>query len=76
MQADAAPSNPVNGIAIPTSEPLAYTVPEVAQALRISDRKAWAMVAAGKIESILIGSSRRVPRAALHDYVESLRGVA
>lgn len=59
-----------------TSEPLAFTIPQVAGKLGLSERTVWQLVADEKIPSIKIGSSRRVARADLEAYVETLRGVA
>lgn len=76
MHADAAIRSTANGTAISAPEPMAYTIPEAALALAISERKVWTLVGDGTIESITIGRSRRIPRAGLLAYVESLRGVA
>jgi excisionase family DNA binding protein len=75
MQADAAPSNSVDGNG-PVDEPLAYTVPRAAKKLEIGVRSMWNLVHTGQIESVKIGASRRIPREALHAYLESLRGAA
>lgn len=76
MHADAAERSTANGNAQVAQEPLAYTIPGAAHALQISERQVWNLVASGAIESITIGRSRRIPRAALNAYVESLRGAA
>jgi excisionase family DNA binding protein len=76
MHADAAERNTTSGNAEIGSEPLAYTVPEAAAALRISERQVWELLRLGRVESIKIGRSRRIPRAGLNAYVESLRGAA
>lgn len=73
MHGDAVHRNAGHGIA---PEPMAYTVPEAADALRLSERQVWNLVGAGTIESITIGRSRRITRAALTAYIDSLRGVA
>lgn len=49
-----------------------YTVPEVAALLKVSESKAWAMVARGDIPSVLVGGNRRVSTQALWDYIKSL----
>ena len=41
--------------------------------LGIGRSKLYELLAAGEIESVLIGSARRVPMKGLHDYVERLR---
>lgn len=76
MHADAAERSSASGNAEIVRPPLAYTVPEAALALRISERQVWELIRTGAIESIRIGRSRRIPSAVLNAYVESLRGVA
>ena len=46
---------------------------EAAALLGIGRSKLYELLAAGEIESVRIGSSRRVPMKGLHDYVERLR---
>lgn len=75
MQADAAPGNSVDGNG-PVDEPLAYSVPRAAKKLDIGVRSMWHLVHTGQIDSVKIGASRRIPREALHAYLESLRGAA
>jgi excisionase family DNA binding protein len=53
--------------------PLLYTLPEAAALLRISRTKLYELLTANEIESIHIGRSRKIPTAALHDYIERLR---
>ena len=53
--------------------PLLLTVPEAASLLSISRATLYALLAAGTIESIRIGRSRRIPVDALHDFVEAQR---
>lgn len=48
-----------------TVEPLTYTVPEVARALRIRQAKAYELVKDGTIPSIKHWGRTLVPRAAL-----------
>lgn len=73
MHADAAIRNPIGGSAGPADAPLTYSVPNAAKMLDIGVRKMWELVSTGRIESIKIDTSRRIPRAALVAYVESLR---
>lgn len=54
-------------------EPLVYTIPEAATALRISRTKLYELLDTGEIESIHIGRSRKIPAEALSDYVSRLR---
>ena len=48
---------------------LAYRVPEAAAAIGVSRAKAYSLIAAGVIPSIRIGSSIRVPVAALKAFI-------
>jgi excisionase family DNA binding protein len=56
-----------------TIERLLLTVPEAAAALALSPALVWRLVQRKEIESIKIGSARRIPRAALIDYIHSVR---
>lgn len=47
---------------------------EAAEVLGIGRSKLYELLAGGEIESVRIGSSRRVPMKGLHDYVERLDG--
>lgn len=60
-------TNPYRG------EPLLYTLPEAAAALRISRTKLYELLDSQEIESIHIGRSRKIPAEALRMYVERLR---
>jgi excisionase family DNA binding protein len=51
---------------------LLMTVPEAAEALAISRSKLYELIASGVITSIRIDGSRRIPLAALEDYVSRL----
>jgi excisionase family DNA binding protein len=53
--------------------PLLYTVERAAERLEISRTTVYELIRAGALESIKIGGARRIPAAALHDYVERLR---
>lgn len=75
MQADATPGNSVGGNGT-ADEPLAYSIPEAAKKLQIGRRSMWRLVHTEQVESVKIGTSRRIPREALHAYLESLRGAA
>ena len=54
-------------------EPLVYTIPEAATALRISRTKLYELLDSGEIESIHIGRSRKIPADALRIYIDGLR---
>jgi excisionase family DNA binding protein len=58
--------------------PLLLTVPEAADALAISRSKLYQLLASGVLASVRIDGARRVPVAALHDYIGHLttKGVA
>jgi excisionase family DNA binding protein len=53
---------------------LLLTPTEAADVLGIGRTKVFALIATGELKSIKIGRSRRVPIAACHEFVESLRG--
>ncbi len=53
--------------------PLLHRIEEGARALRISRSRMFELIAAGEIETVLIGRSRRVPAQALEEYVARLR---
>lgn len=52
--------------------PLLLRPEEAAEALGVSRSRLFELLAAGTIASVHIGRSRRIPRAALDDYVASL----
>jgi excisionase family DNA binding protein len=54
-------------------EPLLYTIPEAATALRISRTKLYELLDSGDVESVYIGRSRKIPAEALRIYIDSLR---
>lgn len=49
------------------------TVEEAARRLRIGRTTCFQLIRRGELESIPIGSLRRVPAAALHEYVDRRR---
>lgn len=57
----------------PDEPSLLVRVEEFARLASIGRTKAFAIVGSGEIESVLIGSSRRIPRAAVDAYIERLR---
>ncbi|MCO6011535.1 helix-turn-helix domain-containing protein [Actinoallomurus purpureus] len=61
-----------------TSRTALLTVPEFATEIRVAPSTAWAMVASGEIESIVLGArkSRRIPRQALDEYIAARRAEA
>ena len=48
------------------------TVPEVAARLRVSQAKVWSLTGSGRLRSVKIDSSRRVPEDALEEFVAGL----
>ena len=54
-------------------ERLLLTPTEAAEALGIGRSKVYELLMGGAIESVLIGSARRVPADAVADYVRRLR---
>ena len=57
-------------------ERLLLTPTEAAQAIGLSRSKLYELMAGGLIESVVIGRCRRVPVAALAEYVDQLRVTA
>jgi excisionase family DNA binding protein len=56
----------------PAMTRLLLTVPEAAQALAISRSKLYELLASGALASIRIDGSRRIPLAALEEYISRL----
>lgn len=59
-----------------TEAPLLYDIPSAAVALTLSRRTVEKLIAAGSLETVKIGRSRRIPAQALADYIEHLRRTA
>jgi len=57
-------------------ERLLYTVSDAAELLSISRSVLYELLAAGAIESVSVGRSRRIPAAALRDWVERQRATS
>lgn len=53
---------------------LLLTPEDAAKTLSISRSKLYELLASGALESVRIGASRRIPRDALDEFVESCRG--
>ncbi|WP_435818758.1 helix-turn-helix domain-containing protein [Kitasatospora cineracea] len=51
--------------------PVALKVPEVMEALGLSRSKVYDLIRAKKLGSFKEGGSRRIPVAAIHDYVRT-----
>ncbi len=54
------------------SEQLLFTPAQAAQALQVSRTRLYELLNAGRLRSIKIGASRRIPRAALEEYISKL----
>lgn len=54
------------------SPPILVTVQDAADLLGIGRTKLYELILNGEIRTVTIGRARRVPVAALHDYVRSL----
>ena len=52
--------------------PVLYRVEEAAEALRISRTVAYDLIRSGQLRTVKIGGRRRVPVAAVHEFVDSL----
>lgn len=55
---------------------LLLTPEEAARAVGVSRTKLFQLIRSGAVESVRIGSCRRIPAAALREYVEGLRADA
>lgn len=55
------------------TKPLLYKPEAAAEAIGVGRSKLFELIAAGQIETVQIGRSRRVPAQALEDYVARLR---
>lgn len=71
MHADTTPAH--GSTALADDHQIAYRVPHAAQVVDLSERQMWKLVRDGEIESFKIGTSRRIPRAALVAYIERMR---
>ena len=54
------------------TQPVLVNVDQVAKALSIGRTTAWELVRKGKIKSVKIGRTRRVPIAAIQDFIQLL----
>jgi excisionase family DNA binding protein len=50
-----------------------FTIPQTAELLELGRSQVYKLVAAGQIETVPVGKSRRVPAEAVHDFVRRLR---
>jgi excisionase family DNA binding protein len=61
---------------VPTPEPLLLTPEQAAARLAICRTRIYELMGSGQLESVRIGSSRRIPTAVLVEFVQQLRSVA
>jgi excisionase family DNA binding protein len=52
---------------------LLLTVSQAASRLSVSERTGWTLVRSGRLASVKIGKSRRVPADAVEQFVQELR---
>lgn len=74
MDAHSTPRNPVDGNSTPGREQRLFTIPQAADVLSLGKSTVWQLVHSGRIESVKIGTARRIRREALDAYVNSLQG--
>lgn len=74
MQADTTPAN--GNAALGEPHQVAYRVRHAAELVDLSERQMWDLVKKGEIESFKIGTSRRIPRAALIAFIERKKAEA
>ncbi|WP_289008524.1 helix-turn-helix domain-containing protein [uncultured Thermomonospora sp.] len=55
-------------------EPLLYTVPAAARLLGLGRSKTYELIRSGRIRSVRIDGCRRIPRAALEEFIAGLEG--
>ena len=55
-----------------TVEPLVYTIPELAKAIKVSSRTAYELVGSGEIPSVQFSRVRLVPRKAVEKWLDEL----
>lgn len=53
--------------------PLLLTVEEAARELGIGRSRMFELIGSGEVDSVKVGRSRRVPTAALGEYIDRLR---
>lgn len=53
-------------------EPLLYTVPAAARMLSLGRSKTYDLIRSGRIRSVRVDGCRRVPRAALEEFISGL----
>jgi excisionase family DNA binding protein len=64
------------GVVRSGSRQLLLTPEQAALSLAICRTKVYELIATGQLDSVRIGSSRRIPVAALEEFVERLRSTA
>jgi excisionase family DNA binding protein len=69
-------SMPQPGTSANATEPLLVTAEQAARSLSICRTKVYELLRNGELESVRIGTSRRIPASALDEYVDRLRAGA
>lgn len=59
-----------------TTTPLLYRPEAAAEALAVSRSRVYELMAAGRLKSVTVGRSRRIPAAALDEFVAQLQAEA
>ena len=74
MHADAELRSPIDANdvmqRVVADDQIAYSVPHAAKVIDLGERTVWQLVQSGEIESFKIGTSRRIMRSALVDYLK------
>jgi excisionase family DNA binding protein len=70
------PTDVESGNVIPAPGPLLVTPEQAGITLSICRTRVYDLLRRGELESVQIGTSRRIPSAALSDYVQRLRGAS
>lgn len=60
----------------PGCSPLLLTPEQAADALAICRTKVYELISTGRLDSVRIGASRRIPVTALEEFVDRLRSTA
>lgn len=51
--------------------PMLLTIPEAARLLAVGRTTLYALIGRGELQAVAIGRARRIPRAALQEFVEA-----
>jgi excisionase family DNA binding protein len=73
MDMHARPDSAARRNAQPVPRQLLLTPEQAADALAVCRTKVYDLIATGRLDSVRIGTSRRIPMAALEEFVQRLR---